>query len=120
MDPDKTARMRMLVWINAGCKRTMLVLSWRGSNMLYMKLFFISKLFITFNCFLYMYNSLGCEHDGDNNACADGYVMAPKLSMTSTRKWTFSSCSVQYIRNFITKLNRFILTVFYESVLVHI
>ncbi|XP_060595781.1 uncharacterized protein LOC132749885 [Ruditapes philippinarum] len=50
-------------------------------------------------------HTLGCEHDGDNNACADGYVMAPQLSMTSTRKWTFSSCSVQYIRNFITKLN---------------
>jgi hypothetical protein len=31
MDPDQTARMRMLVWIHAGRKRIMLVLSWRGS-----------------------------------------------------------------------------------------
>jgi hypothetical protein len=31
MDPDKTARMRRLVWIHAGRKCTMLVLSWRGS-----------------------------------------------------------------------------------------
>jgi hypothetical protein len=27
MDPDQTARMRRLVWIHAGRKRTMLVLS---------------------------------------------------------------------------------------------
>jgi hypothetical protein len=31
MDPDKTARMQRLVWIHAGHKRTMLVLSWRVS-----------------------------------------------------------------------------------------
>jgi hypothetical protein len=31
MDPDLTARMRRLVWVHAGRKRTMLVLSWRGS-----------------------------------------------------------------------------------------
>jgi hypothetical protein len=31
MDTDQTARMRRLVWIHAGRKRTMLVLSWRGS-----------------------------------------------------------------------------------------
>jgi hypothetical protein len=31
MDPDQTARMRGLVWIHAGRKRIMLVLSWRGS-----------------------------------------------------------------------------------------
>jgi hypothetical protein len=31
---DQTARMRRLVWIHAGRKRTMLVLSWRGSNAL--------------------------------------------------------------------------------------
>jgi hypothetical protein len=31
MDPDQTARMRKLVWIHDGGKRTMLVLSWRGS-----------------------------------------------------------------------------------------
>jgi hypothetical protein len=30
--PDQTARMRMLVWIHAGRKRIMLVLSWRSSN----------------------------------------------------------------------------------------
>jgi hypothetical protein len=35
MDPDQTARMRRLVWIHAGCKRTMLVLSWCGSNGIY-------------------------------------------------------------------------------------
>jgi hypothetical protein len=32
MDSDQTARMRRLVWIHAGRKRTMFVLSWRGSN----------------------------------------------------------------------------------------
>jgi hypothetical protein len=32
MDPDQTAGMRRLVWIHAGRKRTMLVLSWRRSN----------------------------------------------------------------------------------------
>jgi hypothetical protein len=32
MDPDQTARMRMLVLIHAGCKPIMLVLSWRGLN----------------------------------------------------------------------------------------
>jgi hypothetical protein len=32
MDPDQTARMRRLVWIHAGCKRIMLVLSLHGSN----------------------------------------------------------------------------------------
>jgi hypothetical protein len=31
MDPDQTARMCRLVWIYAGRKRTMLVLSWSGS-----------------------------------------------------------------------------------------
>jgi hypothetical protein len=31
MDPDQTARMLRLVWIRAGHKRIMLVLSWRGS-----------------------------------------------------------------------------------------
>jgi hypothetical protein len=31
MDPDQTARMRRLVWIDAGRKRTMLILSWCGS-----------------------------------------------------------------------------------------
>ncbi|XP_045162891.2 A disintegrin and metalloproteinase with thrombospondin motifs 20-like [Mercenaria mercenaria] len=53
-------------------------------------------------------HSLGCEHDGEKNACADsaGYCMAAKLSTKSTNKWIFSSCSVTYIRNFITKLNR--------------
>jgi hypothetical protein len=32
MDPDQTARVRKLVWIHAGRKPIMLVLSWRGSN----------------------------------------------------------------------------------------
>jgi hypothetical protein len=32
MDPDQIARMRRLVWIHAGRKPIMLVLSWRGSN----------------------------------------------------------------------------------------
>jgi hypothetical protein len=31
MGPDQNARMRRLVWIQAGRKRTMLLLSWRGS-----------------------------------------------------------------------------------------
>jgi hypothetical protein len=33
IDPDQTAWMHMHVWIHAGRKRTMLVLSWRGSIM---------------------------------------------------------------------------------------
>jgi hypothetical protein len=33
MDTDQTARMRRLVWIHAGRKPIMLVLSWRGSLM---------------------------------------------------------------------------------------
>jgi hypothetical protein len=33
MDPDHTVQMRRLVWIHAGRKRIMLVLSWRGSFM---------------------------------------------------------------------------------------
>jgi hypothetical protein len=32
MDPDQTALMLRLVWIHAGRKPIMLVLSWRGSN----------------------------------------------------------------------------------------
>jgi TnpA family transposase len=43
MDPDQSARMRRLVWINAGRKRTMLVLTWRGSN--------------DYIVFLYLFNS---------------------------------------------------------------
>jgi hypothetical protein len=35
MDPDQIARMRRLVWIHAGRKHIMLVLSWRGSNKVY-------------------------------------------------------------------------------------
>jgi hypothetical protein len=35
MDPDQTARMRRMVWIHAGRKLTMLVLSLRGSIVLY-------------------------------------------------------------------------------------
>jgi hypothetical protein len=31
MYPDQTAKMRRMVWIHAGRKRTMLVLSWSGS-----------------------------------------------------------------------------------------
>jgi hypothetical protein len=34
MDPDQTARMRRLVWIHAGRKPIMLVLSWHGSYLL--------------------------------------------------------------------------------------
>jgi hypothetical protein len=33
MDPEQTLQMRRLVWIHAGSKRNMLVLSWRGSIM---------------------------------------------------------------------------------------
>jgi hypothetical protein len=32
MDPDRTARMRRLVWIHAGRNSIVLVLSWHGSN----------------------------------------------------------------------------------------
>jgi hypothetical protein len=32
MDPYQTVRMRRLVWIYAGRKHTILVLSWHGSN----------------------------------------------------------------------------------------
>jgi hypothetical protein len=38
MDPDQTARMRRLDLIHAGRKRTMLVLSWRGSYVFYMNM----------------------------------------------------------------------------------
>jgi hypothetical protein len=34
MDPDQTAWMRRLVWIHAGCKPIMLVLSWHSSFIL--------------------------------------------------------------------------------------
>jgi hypothetical protein len=37
MDPDQTARMRRLVWIHAGRKPIMLVLSWHGSFYQYLK-----------------------------------------------------------------------------------
>jgi hypothetical protein len=35
MGPNQTTRMRRLVWIHAGRKPNMLVLSWRGSNINY-------------------------------------------------------------------------------------
>jgi hypothetical protein len=41
MDPDQTVRMRRLVWIHAGRKRIMLVLSWRGSYTSNCLLFFL-------------------------------------------------------------------------------
>jgi hypothetical protein len=34
MDPNQTVRMRRLVWIHAGRKHIVLVLSWRGSYVL--------------------------------------------------------------------------------------
>jgi hypothetical protein len=43
MDPDQTARMRRLVWIHAGRKPIMLVLSWRGS--------YINKYFLIFSIY---------------------------------------------------------------------
>jgi hypothetical protein len=36
MNPDQTAQMRRLVWIHAGLKRIKLVLSWRGSILLFL------------------------------------------------------------------------------------
>jgi hypothetical protein len=47
MDPDQTAWMRWLVWIHAGRKPIMLVLSWRGSFIIYYKqlLFMITGVF---------------------------------------------------------------------------
>jgi hypothetical protein len=43
MDPDQTARTRRLVWINAGRKRTMLVLSWHGSIFVDVLFIFVPK-----------------------------------------------------------------------------
>jgi hypothetical protein len=37
MDPDQTAQMRRLVWIHAGRRPIMLVLSWRGSYAFFIK-----------------------------------------------------------------------------------
>jgi hypothetical protein len=36
MDPDQTELMHRLVWIHASRKRTMVVVSWRGSIMYFM------------------------------------------------------------------------------------
>jgi hypothetical protein len=44
MDPDQTVRMRRLVWIHAGRKPIMLVLSWRGSYVHYNYVHVVIKL----------------------------------------------------------------------------
>jgi hypothetical protein len=46
MDPDQTAQMRRLVWINAGRKPIMLVLSWYGS---YIHLYLLHLSHVTAN-----------------------------------------------------------------------
>ncbi|XP_053380767.1 uncharacterized protein LOC123548610 [Mercenaria mercenaria] len=53
-------------------------------------------------------HSLGCEHDGLNNLCkvGAGYCMEAGSIKDNKNKWIFSSCSVDYIRNFVDKINR--------------
>ncbi|XP_052790624.1 zinc metalloproteinase-disintegrin-like BjussuMP-1 isoform X2 [Mya arenaria] len=51
-------------------------------------------------------HSLGCEHDGDGNSCpvGAGYNMEADYVDDNVRKWQFSSCSVDYIKNYIQYL----------------
>ncbi|CAG2212512.1 unnamed protein product [Mytilus edulis] len=53
-------------------------------------------------------HSLGCDHDGDGNSCnsKDGYAMATHFILANVKKWTFSSCSVNYIRTYISSLDK--------------
>ncbi|ESO96342.1 hypothetical protein LOTGIDRAFT_174864 [Lottia gigantea] len=53
-------------------------------------------------------HSLGSEHDGDGNPCPDteGYIMAPVIEVNATNRWSFSTCSHQYIQDLLEKLDR--------------
>lgn len=53
-------------------------------------------------------HSLGCEHDGTNNTCKVGlgYCMEAFDTIYIKNKWIFSSCSVDYIKEFVNKKNR--------------
>ncbi|XP_063416393.1 A disintegrin and metalloproteinase with thrombospondin motifs 3-like [Mytilus trossulus] len=54
------------------------------------------------------YTILGCDHDGDGNSCnsKDGYAMATNFILANVKKWTFSSCSVNYIQTYISSLDK--------------
>ena len=50
--------------------------------------------------------SLGASHDGVGNMCVQGYAMEGTFLFANKFKWVFSSCSVNYIRNYLNGLNR--------------
>ncbi|KAL4218953.1 A disintegrin and metalloproteinase with thrombospondin motifs 14 [Mactra antiquata] len=54
-------------------------------------------------------HSLGCDHDGHGNAqsCPSGagYAMEANFILANDKKWIFSTCSVDAIRNYIQYLN---------------
>ncbi|XP_060557744.1 A disintegrin and metalloproteinase with thrombospondin motifs 20-like isoform X2 [Ruditapes philippinarum] len=53
-------------------------------------------------------HSLGCEHDGTNNTCKVGlgYCMERSYVKYNKNKWIFSSCSIDYIQEFVNRTNR--------------
>ncbi|XP_060557745.1 A disintegrin and metalloproteinase with thrombospondin motifs 9-like [Ruditapes philippinarum] len=53
-------------------------------------------------------HSLGCEHDGTNNTCKVGlgYCMEASYVKNNKNKWIFSSCSIDYIQEFVNRTNR--------------
>ena len=60
---------------------------------------------------IYKFCSLGVANDGSGNICNpdDEYVMSPSSAITSLENkgnnWKFSTCSVEYLNNFISGLN---------------
>ncbi|XP_041374976.1 A disintegrin and metalloproteinase with thrombospondin motifs 7-like isoform X2 [Gigantopelta aegis] len=53
-------------------------------------------------------HSLGAKHDGEFNRChdVDGFLMASVQEINSTNRWSFSSCSVEYIQTKLYYLKR--------------
>ncbi|XP_060594699.1 uncharacterized protein LOC132749041, partial [Ruditapes philippinarum] len=53
-------------------------------------------------------HSLGCEHDGTNNTCKVGlgYCMEASYVKNNKNRWIFSSCSIDYIQEFVNRTNR--------------
>jgi len=68
-------------------------------------------------CFLIFQFSLGCEHDGDGNSCStgSGYAMETSFILANKNKWRFSSCSVNYIQNYLNYLNTWVLQTGFTS-----
>jgi hypothetical protein len=81
MDPDQTARMRRLVWIHAGRKPIMLVLSWHGSN--YYFLFSSSK-----RCNMLM-QQFYCHCKIKNEINLNGFRVIKVENMHISRRWLF-------------------------------